>query len=354
MENNFKKSTIADIAKLANVSPGTVSNTLNNRKGVSKDKRDEILRIAKELGYGKSESRSQNHSIRYVIVERNKDIVNINDSFSAELLSAIENECRESGYDLLITRFDLEDIQNGRASSVLNNDSSNGILVLATEMHVSDLQIFQNVTKPMVLVSSYFKQQPYNFVTMDNEVGIYTATEYLIQKGHRDIMLIGSSVFSNNYFYRRKGFYMALMDYGLDIRGKDLSINPTLKGAYQDFSAYLKDKAHHIPTAFVASNDHMAISAIRALQKNGYQVPDDISVTGFDDIAFCQISSPRLTTIRVDKKELGKRSIMQLIDLVEGRYSGSFHTILSTKLIERESVREIEGTSQLHRLYSPT
>ena len=160
------------------------------------------------------------------------------------------------------------------------------------------------VTKPMVLVSSYFKQQPYNFVTMDNEVGIYTVTEYLIQKGHRDIMLIGSSVFSNNYFYRRKGFYMALMDYGLDIRGKELSINPTLKGAYQDFSAYLKDKAHHIPTAFVASNDHMAISAIRALQKNGYQVPDDISVTGFDDIAFCQISSPCLL---YTSQNLGKR-----------------------------------------------
>jgi len=351
MENKSKKSTIADIAKIANVSPGTVSNALNNRRGVSESKKLEILQITKDLGYDKLIQKKQERSIRYVIIERDSRIVN--DTFSAEMISGVENKCREKGYDLLITHITLDDILDGQAAEILSEDTSSGIIVLATEMQTPDLKILENVEKPLILMSSFFKQTPYNFVTMDNEIGVYTATEYLIKKGHRDIMLVGSTIFINNYFYRMKGFMMALMDYGLDAADmRQITVEPTLNGSYRGVSDFLKKHSGPLPTAIVTVNDTIAFGAIRALQEKGLKVPEDVSIIGFDDLPICQISYPRLTTIRVNKKEMGELAVQQLIELIEGKWQRGVSTVLFTELIERESVRDIPGVPAAKRIYS--
>lgn len=122
-------------------------------------------------------------------------------------------------------------------------------------------------------------------------------------------------------------------------------LTPSMEGACADMEALLQ-REPDLPTAFFADNDMIALGAIRALKQNGYNVPGDVSVVGFDDLPFCAISSPPLTTIKVYNREMGSAAVRRLMELV--KYGDSICTKVQVRssFVERDSVRDLNGASQ--------
>lgn len=115
-----------------------------------------------------------------------------------------------------------------------------------------------------------------------------------------------------------------------------------MDGAYRDMKEHLK-KGAKMPTAFFADNDMIALGCIKAFQEFGYRVPEDISVIGFDDLPFCEISSPRLTTIKVFKYEMGQLAVRRVIELMKNGGKINTKTQICTEFVERDSVADLRS-----------
>lgn len=335
------KTIMQDIARLAGVSPGTVSNALNNRKGVGKETREKVLKIAEELGYDRGISREESKTIRFIIFKKHGYIVSDTPFFSA-LIEGIERECRAEGFEILFSHILHNEHSNEDVNEIVKQEQVAGVLLLATEMDETDLEPFSKLSIPVVLLDSYFRNADFDHVLMNNTRGAYQAVQYLIQKGHRDIGCLGSSKDINNFKYRYEGFKEALTEANLSIDKKyELLLEPTLEGAYRDMKEILNSGAVKLPTAYFAFNDIIAFGAIRAMKEMGIQIPEQVSVVGFDDMPFCEISSPRLTTIRVYKQYIGKIAVRRLIQKISEQDEQKVKIEIDTGLIERESVRQL-------------
>lgn len=343
MDKN-EKSRVKDIAKLVGVSSGTVSNALNNRKGVSDVKRREILQVARSIGYGRAPMRRTDNALRFVIIKRHGAVVDDTPFFS-QLIKGIETESKNNGYDLLISHLNLKDL----SSSIIQemSESSNGMIVLATEMRAKDLALFEPAGNPIVLLDSYFYASPYDCVLINNEEGVRIATEHLIQKGHRIIGLLDASSYINNFYYRRKSFFTTMAEYGLPVDpAHEIPLTPTMEGAYKDMKKRMQEN-FSLPEAYFAENDIIALGVIRALNEEGIRIPEDVSIIGFDDMPYCELSTPRLTTIRVQKMAMGSIAVKTIVDFINGTRNETLKTEVCTSLVERESVRQIENPSPL-------
>ena len=119
-----------------------------------------------------------------------------------------------------------------------------------------------------------------------------------------------------------------------------VELSTTMNGAYKDMKLYLEKKPQ-MPTAFFADNDMIALGAMKALQEMGYEIPKDISIIGFDDLPFSEISNPPLTTLRVPKQEMGRLAVKKLLEAMEENVKIKTKTQVCTMFVERESVRDL-------------
>lgn len=336
---------LKDIAEAANVSVATVSLALNNKKGVSKIKREEIISVARRLGYKFEEHHpdEQANVIRFVIYKRHGYVVSDTPFFS-NLIEGMQRECRDNDYEMVISHITKNEENYQEIIEDIKNDRACGIIILATEMYQNDLDYFRGINKPLILLDSYLKHEDYDFILINNTSAAYKATNYLINNNHRKIGYLHSSVHINNFYYRQQGFREALSDHGLEFDpGYLFELEPTLEGSYKDMKALLSGRLHHLPTAFFADNDIIAFGALRAMKEFGLKIPEDISIIGFDDMPYCLISNPRLTTIRVFKHDIGRLAVKRLLEKIKLADEVIQKIEVATELVERESVKRLAG-----------
>ena len=181
----------------------------------------------------------------------------------------------------------------------------------------------------------------YDYVAINNSDGSYAITKLLIDNGHKNIGLINSSYQINNFKKRKMGYRNALDDYNLPFRPEnEILVDPSPEGSYRDTATYLKAflnelSLDELPTAFYAVNDNIAIGAVRAFQ----ELNIDISICGFDDLPISKLFNPPLTTVQVDKKQLGKIAVSRLINKINGDIS-HLKILVATKIVERDSVKK--------------
>lgn len=330
------KPTIKDIAAAADVSPATVSNALNNRKGVSDKIRRQVFKVAKDLGYAK-ESSADRRSIRFVIYKRHGFVVSDTPFFSS-LVEGIGKQCRVQGYELLVSHVNINDEDYEETIDSINSDNSSGIILLATEMTEEDIELFHEFRVPIVLLDSYLKSNAMDSVLINNTDAAYKATKYLIENRHREIGYLHSSIPINNFHFRKQGYLDAINEKGLKIDDRyQISLEPTAEGAYKDMKASLENKDQVLPSAFFADNDIIAYGAMKALLEKGVKIPEDISIVGFDDMPFCEMTQPRLTTIKVFKQEMGSIAVKRLVEKIEGKDSVIQKIEIGTELVIRDS-----------------
>lgn len=331
------KTIMQDIAKLANVSPGTVSNALNNRKGVGRSTKDTIIKIANELGYYKSSAREESKVIRFIVYKKHGYVVSDTPFFS-ELIEEIEIECRNEGYELLVSHVNYKD----DLEQIVKQEKVAGVLVLATEMDETDLRLFELLNVPIVLLDNYFENSNFDYVLINNVKGSYEITKNLIENGHTEIGCIGSSKPINNFNYRYEGFKNALTEADIKIDDEfHLQLEPTIEGSYRDMKKLLSKGTLKLPTAYFAFNDIIAFGALKAMKEYGIEVPGQVSIVGFDDMPFCEISTPKLTTVRVHSKYIGKMAVKRLIQKISEQDEIKLKIEISTELVIRESVNKL-------------
>ena len=169
------------------------------------------------------------------------------------------------------------------------------------------------------------------------------ATEYLLRKGHKKIGYLRGGFRIKAFRSRAVGYATALNKAGISPEKKYMvTLSTTINGAYEDMKAYL-ETGPQLPTAYFADNDMVALGAIRALQEKGYQVPEDISVVGFDDLPFCEIANPPLTTLRVPKQEMGRVAVKRILEVINGTDKIKTKTQVCTIFVERDSVRDLKN-----------
>lgn len=335
------KITISDIAKAAGVSNGSVSNALNNKKGIGKEKKEHILSVAKELGYFKKND-SEIKKIRFVIVKNEANVVGDTPFFS-ELIRGAETECNALGYEFIINYMDADKIQPDNLDTLLKTNQTSGILLLATEMRLADLQKFKNICIPLVVLDAAFNTLDFDYVAINNVDGTYEIIQRAIQKGHKNIGIINSSKQINNFKERKLGYMQALNDANLlCLPEYEALVEPTPDGAYLDMKTYLLEclselDVSQLPTAFYAVNDNIAYGAIKAIQELNL----DISICGFDDLPASQVISPTLTTVHVDKQYLGKTSVDRLYQKIINQDVNIQKILIATSVIERESIKNV-------------
>lgn len=272
-----------------------------------------------------------------------------------KVIQGVEKKCRQNHFELSMVTIELEETPESEAEQYFGSEASDGIIVLATEMWSSDQHMLKSASQPLVILDNCFRVSDYDCVSIDNEGGVYSAINYLVEMGHRRIGILHSSAYINNFHIRKKAFYFAMNDFGLSVRDEDVFLlSSDIEGAYRDMQKNL-ETVSSLPTALFADNDLIALGAIRALKDKGYRIPEDVSIIGFDDTPFCEMSSPTLTTICVDKQGMGALAVKQVIsNIKKGTIKSITKTQVATKLIIRNSVASIQpeallNTSELNK-----
>lgn len=304
------KVSIKQISRITGFSPATVSNALNRKKGVNRETSDKIFRVAEQLGY---QTDKMINKIRFIIYRKNGLIIDESQIFSA-MIEGVERQAKELGYETAFIRLDCtEDNFAERLEEVLG-DTESLMILLGTEMLEEDYVPFQKYKGHMILLDGWSESMLFDAVLINNTDAACEAIDYLVARGHREIGYLRGDYRIKAFCYREYGYERTLGRYGLGKRPEHIvTVGTQLESSYEGMKRYLEKKPH-LPTAFFADNDVIALGAMRAMREEGIQVPGDVSVIGFDDISFGAVSTPELTTLHVYKQEMGEIAVRRLLD----------------------------------------
>lgn len=299
--------TIRDIAKFAGVSAGTISRALKNEPGLTETTRQMVLSAAHQLGYDFSNLRRKRLRRLTFLLHRQHNTA-ASSPFYSPVLHGAEEACRKLG---IVLSFMAVGPADG-VTEQLRMHAPDAI-VCAGFFEPELLAALRSTGKPMVLID--MKLRGYNSVNPDNMMGGYLATKHLISLGRSRIAMISGSLGHYSVRERNKGYREALFEAGMlaDPRleasladGVDLET-----GACEAMQALLA--LPHPPDAVFCYNDSAALVAMRCVLAAGMTVPHDVSIVGFDDISSAVLGHRPLTTLRIDKKELGAMGVDLLL-----------------------------------------
>ncbi len=329
------KKGIKQISVITGFSPATVSNALNLKKGVNQKTAEEIFRVAREIGYIDSKAITK---IRLVIYKKNGLIID-DTPFFASLINGIEQECRESGYEMTIGNLDFGHPDYLEQAKQMLNEPGTAIILLGTELSPEELMVYKTAQCPILLLDYWSFDMDFDGVIINNADSVRMAINYLHAKGHNEIGYLKGSFRILGFEQRQSGYHSALRENHIEYNPHyTVELSTTMNGAYKDMIEYLERKPS-LPTAYFADNDMIALGAMKALQEKGYAIPEDISIIGFDDLPFCEISSPRLTSMRVPKQEMGRLAVRRIMELIKHNEGVRTKIQVCTDFIERESVK---------------
>jgi len=326
------KVTIKDVANAAGVSISTVSNALNDVDVLKEKTKEHILQVADDLNYmpnlrGKNLKAEKTNTLGFFTT-------NVNGPYFHVLVEALARQCEKMGYALNI--FVSQD------EEVLLNNLFGGPIDGAIVYHydfVDDksMELMENQEIKTVFMDREITSENIGSILFDSYTTGYEATSYLINLGHKKIKFIEGHADTYDSINRKQGYIAAMEDNNLEVNS-DAMLKGYFEeeGSYNAVKSYIRNKNNTTPDAFLAGNDLSAIGAIKALESEGFNIPDDISVMGFDDIEIAQYYDPSLTTIRNPIARKGVLAVQQLVDLIDNDAEGKKYK-LSGEIVARES-----------------
>lgn len=330
---------LKELAKIAGVSPATISLVLNNKKGVGEETRKQILALLTEYNYSLPKKNIKTaKNILFLKYVTHGLIVEENAGFVSTIMDSIENDCRSEGYHLSIVNSVncLEETLHN-----INYSSFHGMILLGTELDRSSYPLLEKIPIPYVVVDNIMPNFYCNCVTINNQELVYHALAHLASLGHKDIAYFRSNISIQNFDERALAFKETCQSLSLNFNPiNEYLLSPTLLGAYSSMKKHLENGIV-LPSCAFADNDTIAIGAMKALNEYKYNIPNDISVIGFDDIHFSAINSPSLSTMSVPKKLMGSIALNHLHDAFENSDFQNVKTRVAGTLVIRDSTRNI-------------
>ncbi|WP_405097938.1 LacI family DNA-binding transcriptional regulator [Oceanobacillus sp. FSL H7-0719] len=330
--------TIRDIAKMAGVSPATVSKIMNNYDGVNKNTKQKVLDIIQETGYRptfSAKSLATKKSNLIGLIYAGKINVDFTHPFFNKVMTSFKRIVGELGYDILMFSNEQFHQSNDSYLARCRHFQVDGCLIIAgEEMEEAVYELVQSEI-PCVGVDLEFAGPKYSYVMTDNEKISNTVVEHLYLQNIRDIAFISGKQDSSIARLREQGFLHAMQQFGMEIKPEWVQHGDFFQeSGYQAMKRILEKGPY--PQAVFAASDLMAFGAKQAIEEHGLQIPDDIRLIGCDDIDACQFSTPQLTTVRQDKEKLGKLAAYLLNDLINDA-SEKQPILVDPELIIRES-----------------
>jgi DNA-binding LacI/PurR family transcriptional regulator len=314
-----RQPSIKDIARLARVSHPTVSRALQNSPLVNADTAAKIRKIAEDQGYRASAV------ARGLVTRRTRTIglvvTTVDDPFASEVTSGIEEIANNHGYAVILANSHADPERERRVVQELAERRVDGIIVTSSRVGALYLPLLKELDVPIVLLNDQHPGEFVHSVMIANQEGTRAATEHLIALGHRRIAYLGDRNGYQSDAERRAGYSEALAAAGIDF-APDLVLegDGRPEAAIEAMGKLLR--LSHPPTAVCCYNDMTALGAMRAIRARGLRVPEDVSVTGFDDLFFAAYLSPALTTVRQPMRAMGQMAMENLFKLMSGPISG--------------------------------
>lgn len=337
----MEKLTIRDIARMADVSTTAVSFVLNGRSGVSDSTRERVQQIIRQTGFTPNiHTRRLNlgHSFTVHVVMRqyNYSLFNL---FAMDVLTGIFQESRRLGYSVMFTTVS-SDQDCGEIMDSIHNKDSDGVIFI----QVSNPELIGRIQKeqvPLLCVDSHIPQDgAIPLIEVDYYHAARDAIAYLLDKGHRDIGFLYSDRHPEFYKRTAAGFTDALQGAGLT--PSDVWIKPVIHNSRQPARTAMEQllQAPRRPTAIFCASDTYAADAMQYVTRMGLRVPEDISFLGLDDLVISEFTRPAITTMGLDKVQMGTLAMNTLYQMMNGEAYTPIQ-LLPTRLVERESVRTI-------------
>jgi DNA-binding LacI/PurR family transcriptional regulator len=314
------KVSMSQIAKELNVSKSLVSLALSNRYGVNDETRYKIYLAAIQMGYDFQTTReNKNPRSKLAITVFIKQIDLITERFWPEILSGIEKALSKENYRMKTYVWD-NDVTSAEILMKIASAESDGVIIIS-ELPEGVLEHLSNVNIPIVVIDGKeYTDGYFDSVRANNYLGGYIACEHLINKGHRRLGFVGDINHSVSFKERYNGF----KDY-IEGRPYEATIQTVIQSAKECtnteklfcpemFEAIIESPNR--PTAIMCVNDPCASFVYDIIQRKGLRIPEDISVIGFDNTFMTNGYKPPLTSINVEKKEIGRVSVKLLVDRI--------------------------------------
>jgi LacI family transcriptional regulator len=328
--------TITDIARLAKVSPGTVSRVVNEQDGVGAGTRERILRLIAEHGYqasffAQNLATGSAFALGIVFPILASELV-IHPVFP-ELLGAVGDAAGEAGYSLSLlsvpagTRDDrvLSEVSRGRIDGVLLPDVRRGDRLL-------DALVDRDF--PAVVVGH--RDERVAWVDSDHDEAVFELTLQLLDAGHQRIALVNGPDELSACTLRRNGYTRALESRGIECEPELQANGPfSAESGFKALSPMLQ--LAHRPSAVVAGSDLIAAGCIEAIRARQLRIPEDVALTGFDDQPLANHLNPSLTTVRVPISDMGRTAVQMLLQLVAGEALRPRTLVLPSEIVVRDS-----------------
>ena len=333
------KLTIKDVASLSGVSKSTVSRVINKKKYVSKNSKERVLNIINEFGYipdgiARSLKTKETYTIGLII----PDITN---PFYSETVKIIEKNLRKLGYSLIICNTENRHNLQNKYIDILKQKKVDGIIFGSVRINDSNINNLLAQGLPYITYHRKIEDKNSNYVISDDIAGIKTAVKHLVDLGHKNIVYISGPTEFSTAINRLKGFIEARNIFNLNN-----SDNLIKEGGYSEYQSWQVTKEiinlTPRPSAIIAANDLMAISALDCILYHGLSVPKDISLIGYDNINLASHARIQLTTVSVDKKNMAKKTANLLIKEIINKKSSPklIQITLKTKLIIRKTTMQ--------------
>lgn len=334
---NMKKATLRDIAALLRTTTKTVSKALNDQPGVSPELRDKIKQTAEELHYvpnifGRGLSGKPQRSIGVILPE------NANPFYSF-VIKGLEQEASDADYSIMLCNSNDQLDRENKALRMLIEKHVDGIILTPAQPSANEnIELLHRQKIPYVLINRTIPRHYYPCVKADSTAGALLAGQYLLDKGHRQILHLtrASSVIAVEE--RIQGLQQAFQERGLNWNPDDVSRTCneiSVEGGYAAMRAILRIRRDF--SAVFAFNDILAFGVIKALLEYGLRIPEDVAVMGFDNILFSDVCLVPLTTVNQNHTAVGAIAMQVLLDKIHGVSSGDYPPVPAPYLVIRRS-----------------
>lgn len=337
-------STIYEVAKVAGVSVATVSKVINNYSDVSDKTREKVKKVLTDMNFrpnAEAQSLATKKTWTLGIIYFEDANIGLKHPFFSAVIESFKKQSEKHGYSLLFGSKNNR-IKNETFLEYFRYKKVDGIAVICSNPYEKEVLELIEVEFPVIFIDFYNDNA--TTVTSNNYEGCKMAVRYLYDLGHRKIAHITGMRQKNNYIsnLRENAYMNEMKELNLEIKEGYVQKgnNFDFQGGYDAMMELLNLQDR--PTAVFAASDRTAFGAIEAIKNMKLKVPEDISVIGFDDIEACLYSSPKLTTIRQNCDEIGKKAADILVDEIDGKIKGNVNSIIPVNLIIRESCRKIK------------
>ena len=345
--NKRKKVTMGDIAERLQISKNAVSLALNNRPGVSESLRQQVREVADKLNYGRLPTlQDSSHSCIVVLVP---EYIRNDSYFYSDVFWSIEHETRKVGKATLMLGLSRKAEQHCTMPDIPDTLQVLGYLTIGI-ISKEYLAALITLGKPIISVDIHHNGLPIPTIGSDNIGGAYSAAEYLVEAGHKQIGFIGPIYVAQSVYERWCGFQQAMSHARLPVYEEYCIL-----GSHDSFelldnaevlNKYLS-KLSVFPTAWLCAGDLIAVSLLGLLNEQGVRVPEDISIIGYDNLKISEMVTPALTTVHVDRNLIGKTAVQHLVQQIEKTPAPTCIISLTSKLVLRNSVNKLEAAPSL-------